>query len=276
MKLSIWSLRVIAVLAVAGVAVAGNVPPGVTGLWRFQSSADKLKATVGNDLVNSNPDNAGWMVGPWTVIEPGLSDNGIIQDRSWDHLTVNPGFVANGGGSYVNQYTIAMDVKPDPGWNSLFQTANTGNGNDGDLWINAATQTAATIGVGGNEGVGYSAMTFDATKWHRIVLSVDNGNFFRVFVDGTPFIDAPGRPIDGRFSLYPDHFHLFADDNWEDAWLLCGMVATWNRALTNAEVAGMGGWIGGAAEPTPIVIPEPATLVLLSLSGLTLLRRRRA
>ena len=241
---------------------AGNVPSGLTGLWRFQSSADKLKATVGFDLTNSVAGNAGWMTGPWTVIDPGLSDGGIVQDQSNEYLTANPGFAANGGGSYVNEYTIAWDVKPDANWNSLFQTAFNGRDNDADLWINATTQTAAIIGVG---DVGYSVSTFDATKWHRVVLAVDNGSFFRVYVDGTLFLDGAGQPVDGRYSLYPDRVHLFADNDWEDAWILVGTVATWNRALTTEEVAAMGGWIGDAAEPTPLNLNNTPVIISQSL-----------
>jgi len=246
------------------------VPPGATGLWRFQDSANKLTATFGADLVNSNPANAAWLTGPWTMIGvPGnaglYADGGIVQDRSWDYLTCYHGISANGGGDYVNEYTIVMDVKPDPGWNSLYQTAWNGNANDGDLWIDATTQNAATIGVG---PVGYSTMTFDATKWHRIALSVDNGNFFRAYVDGTLFLDGPGQSIDGRFSLELDRFHLFADDNWEDKWILCGTVATWGRALTSEEIAQMGGWLGGSATPTELIIPIPEPGCLTAMAAL--------
>jgi len=62
-------------------------------------------------------------------------------------------------------------------------------------------------------------MTFDTNKWHRIVWSVDNGNFFRVYVDGTNYLDGAGQAVDGRFSLYPDRFNLFADNDWQDAWV---------------------------------------------------------
>lgn len=273
MRTSIWTVSIVALLVAAGIANAANVPAGVTGLWRFQNSEEKLKATVGVDLVSSHLDNSAWFSGPWTVIDPGLSDGGVVQERSWDYLTVNPSFPAegNGGGSYINEYTVAIDYVQTSGptaYNSLFQTADTGNGNDGDLF----TDGAGHIGIG---DIGYSTLTYDASKWHRIMWSVDNGSFFRVYVDGVLFLDGAGQSVDGRFSLYPDHFHLFADDSWEDQWGLVGTVATWNRALSSAEVAGMGGWIDGAATPTELVIPEPATLALL-LSGLPLLRRRRA
>jgi hypothetical protein len=270
----------LAAFLVAGVAGAQIIPSGVTGLWRFQNSADKLKATIGNDLVNSDPGNAAWWSGPWTMIGvPGnaglYADGGIVQDRAWDYLSVYHGIGAAGlgTGAYINKYSILVDFYAGGGqWNSLYQTAWNGNANDGDLWVNATTTTAATIGVG---GIGYSAMTFDASKWHRIVWSVDNGNFFKVYVDGTLFLDGAGQTVDGRWSLELDRFNLFADDSWEDAWCFGGTVAVWDRPLTGDEVAGMGGWIGDSATPTELtMVPEPTTLSLLAMGALLGLIRR--
>lgn len=263
-KLSPWlhALLISLALISAGSTQGANVPSGVTGLWRFQNSADKLKATIGTDIVNSNPDNGAFWLGPWTDIgveswHTKYSDGGIIQDRAFDYLTVYHGIGAEGkgAGNYINKYTVAVDFFAGGGWNSLYQTAFNGNANDGDLWVDATTATSAVIGV---SGIGYSATTLDATKWHRIVWSVDNGNFFRVYVDGTLVLDGPGQAIDGRWSLELDRFHLFADDNWEDAWCFAGTVAVWNRPLTDVEIAGMGGWIGGAETPTPLLFPSQA------------------
>jgi hypothetical protein len=268
---------VLAVLALANAAfAAGYVPAGATGLWRFQDSANKMKATFGTDMVNSNPDNAAWMLGPWTMIgvpaNAGLyADGGIVQDRAWDYMSCYHGISANGGGDYVNQYTIAMDVYTGgANWYSLYQTAWGGNSNDGDLWV----APDGTVGVG---DVGYSTLALDQTKWHRIVLSVDTTSFFDVYVDGVQFLAGGATGLDGRFSLELDRFNLFADNDWEDSWILCGTVATWGRALSSAEVSQMGGWIGGSATPTELIIqiPEPATMSLLALGGIALLRRNR-
>ena len=206
------------------------------------------------------------------------ADGGVVQERQYDYLTVTHGIAPNGGGSYVNNYTVAIDYvqTSEVGlwngdyYNSLFQTA-TGNGNDGEIFIKGPSRASSVIGVG---DTGYSSLTFDASKWHRIVWSVDNSSFFRVYVDGTLYLDAPGQGVDGRFSLDPS-FLLFADNDGEDAWGLVGTAITWDRALSSTEIAGMGGWIGNATEPTPLVIPEPAALSLAALGGLMLLRRFR-
>jgi hypothetical protein len=278
MKIARISL-ILALLGVASSALAVNVPSGVTGLWRFQTQANMLKATLGTDLGVNSGYAPGWMTGPWTEINPGLSDNGILQESSWNYLAVTHGIAANGGGAYVNQYTVAIDYVQTSEtalwegnyYNSLFQTA-TGNGNDGDLFIKGPSRAQSVIG---NGATGYSTSTFDSSTWHRIVWSVDNANFFRVYVDGVQYLDAAGQGVDGRFSLDPT-FLLFADNDWEDAWGFVGTAATWNRALTSAEVAGMGGWLNGSDTPTPLVLPEPATLAFLSLGGFALLRRRHA
>ena len=260
-----------------------NLPVGITGLWRFQDSANKLSPTLGAPLATSNPGNSFWFSGPWTMIGvPGnaglYADGGVVQERQYDYLTVTHGIAPNGGGSYVNNYTVAIDYvqTSEVGlwngdyYNSLFQTA-TGNGNDGEIFIKGPSRASSVIGVG---DTGYSSLTFDASKWHRIVWSVDNSSFFRVYVDGTLYLDAPGQGVDGRFSLDPS-FLLFADNDGEDAWGLVGTAITWDRALSSTEIAGMGGWIGNATEPTPLVIPEPAALSLAALGGLMLLRRFR-
>ena len=272
---------VLVVLVAAGVSSAAvNVPGGLTGFWQFATDATKLKATVGTDLVSVDEAST-WFMGPWTTIgtvaQPDLyTDRGVVQEQSWGYLQCNPGLSPNGGGSYVNQYTISMDYRQTSitgdQYNSLYQTSWGGRDDDGDLFIynDTTDMTQSEIGIG---DVGYSGDNgkyFNAAQWNRITLSVDNGNFFRVYVNGALLLDGAGQDIDGRFSLYPDRVNLFADDSWEDAWGLVGNVMVWDHALTGDEIAAMGD------TTTPLVLtPEPATMSLLAIGGLALLRRNR-
>lgn len=266
MKRTILTTLALMVAGIAGAATV-NIPSGLTGLWRFQNNANLAAATVGSDIMFSNAVYGAQFVGSsmdhiggdgW---ESRYSDNLIFQESSWNYMAINPNFTANGGGNKVNQYTVVIDYRGDTGLNSIFQTARNGNATDGDLWIDGTTHTNATIGV---DAVGFSSLTFDASKFHRIVWSVNNGNWFRVYVDGTNYLDGAGQSVDGRFSVYPDRLNLFADDSWQDKWGMVGAVMTWNRALTPEEIAAMGGWIGGSASPTPLVYNNTPELISVS------------
>jgi hypothetical protein len=274
------------VLAVAGVSFADstvNVPGGVTGLWRFQNASNLGAATVGSDIAFS----AGGSVVPcygvqytgsyYTYIGPPANnnlygDNKVFQESSWNYMNITHNISANGGGDYVNSYTILMDYSQGSlnglwngnYYNSLYNTSQT-NSNDGDLFIKGPDYANSVIGNGDTD---YSSLTFDSSLANRIVISVDNANFFRVYVNGTLFLDAAGQGVDGRFSLDPT-VNLFADNDWEDAWGMVGTVAMWDHALTSAEVSAMGG------VTKALVVPEPATMSLLALGGIALLRRNR-
>jgi hypothetical protein len=263
------TVSVFVVLVSASIAYAAdvNIPSGLTGLWRFQNATNLSAATVGSDIMFSNAVSRTPYAGPWTDIGGDgwltrYSDGNIFQEVGFDYVAVNPNFTAKGGGNRINKYTVAIDyVQTQAGLNSLFQTSRNGNSSDGDLWIEGTTAAASTIYTA---ELGYSALTFDSSKWHRIVWSVDNGNFFRVYVDGTNYLDGVGQPIDGRYAVDPDRFNLFADDSWQDLWGLVSTVMTWNRALTPAEVAAMGGWINGSATPTPLVYSNTPEVVSVS------------
>lgn len=282
----------LAILAVAGIAGAANVPSGLTGLWLFnQSGATEVNGTIGGnlDIYEGPPSYAGdagngtWFTGPWTDIgtdsNPTLySGNGVVQDRTYDYITVPSGLTANGGGSYVNDYTIMLDYEQTQAgaYNALYQTSANPYDNPGDLYITGGA-AGSTIG---NADVGYSSMTFDASQWHRIVLSVDNSSFFKVYVDGTLYVDGTAQGVDGQYSLYENYFYLFNDsDPWgKTHWGLLGTVAVWDHALTGSEVAAMGGWIGSASTPTALtMVPEPATMSFMAFGvlALALLRKNR-
>jgi hypothetical protein len=279
-KLVLVSL-VLALASASFAATTVNVPTGVTGLWRFQNAANLGAATFGTDIAFSSggavvPCYGAQFTGSiYTYIGTPANnnlygDNQIFQESTVNYMNITHGISANGGGSYVNSYTIMMDYSQGSlsalwngnYYNSLLQTSQT-NSNDGDLFIKGPSYAASTIG---NGDTGYSTLTFDSSVMHRIAISVDNANFFRVYIDGVLFLDAAGQGVDGRFALDPT-VNLFADNDWEDAWGMVGTVAMWDHALTTAEVAAMGN------ASTVLVIPEPITLAVLALGGL-LIRRK--
>jgi hypothetical protein len=202
-------------------------------------------------------------------------------------LVVRHGAPANGGGTYLNQYTLIMDVKfPAVGdWISLYQTNaafddTTGafdlsTSNDGDWFVNPAAQ----IGISGNYGG-----TVSQDTWHRLALTVDGGAFnFTSYIDGVQVQqNAGGAPdVDGRFSLYNttnpdpyDWFLLFADDTADAAEMgevVINHFQFRDWALSGEEIAALGG--PSAAGP---FVPEPSCLLLLLLGvcGLRTVRSR--
>ena len=104
------------------------------------------------------------------------------------------GMQANGGGSYVNQFTILLDVYFEKdslsptGWASLFNTT-ADNQNDGDSFIR-------WDGYDGSDvfgSIGISSVywpTLYANRWNRIVIAVNCGattgrTFLDYYVNGT-------------------------------------------------------------------------------------------
>jgi hypothetical protein len=280
---------ILAILVVASASFADiivNVPTGYTGLWRFENGSNLSSATFGSDIA--------FMQGHGSALNPSqpmvqdissyysyvgtpanndlYGDNCAVQERTGEYMQITHNIASNGGGSKVNEYAILMDVrfnKQTAGkYNSLFQTS-LNNSNDGDLFIyDELGNGRGILGCGSTSSgmPGYTTAKFDYTLDHRIVLSVDNRNFFQVYIDGTLFFNGLAQSIDGNYGL-GSTFNLFADEDGEDAAGLVGTIMVWDHALTGQEISGMGN------VNTTLVIPEPITLSVLALGAL-LLRRK--
>jgi hypothetical protein len=209
--------------------------PGMVGYWDFDDPLNLTHAEVGNDLVLGGSDQA--VPGP----EP---EDGATRIGVNDYYTCTHGIEPNGGGSYVNEYTLVVDFKiPQVGQYYCFYQTNMANSNDGEVFINPSGHVGITE-------TGYSYCTLTPNEWYRLVISVDLGNSFNYYIDGQLILAGYNQIIDGRYSL-ESYFHWFLDDNGEDNEFDVAAAAIFDYPISETEVAQLGGY--GHIFPQPPV-----------------------
>jgi len=205
---------------------ANSQVPARVGWWKFDDAADLLKAEIGAPLS---------LVGAQLSIDgPGVGNKATQIDLG-SYLSMTHGIAANGGGTKVNEYSIQIDFSvPAVGaWHAFFQTDETGDPvNDAELFTN----TSNSIGVG---GPGYSSKVISADTWYRMVITVKNGEFFKVYVNGAPWLSAAGQTIDERFALGTTLL-MFADNDGEDGLINCAEIGIWDFALDMDQITQLG------------------------------------
>jgi len=230
----------------AAVLTVINPPVFVTGEWDFNN---QLAATLGRDLeFYDSTVTADTTFGTTTSF--GISDingqpTGVMHfmpsTSPWGGYIMYHGAAPNGGGAYVNQYTLVYDIYypygSDYTWRSLLQTA-TGNGNDGDLFVSDAN------------GLGISSIyngTVTAGEWHRIAVAFDlsgpgQAPVLTKFIDGVKVGNQTGglSGTDGRFSLDPSAL-LFADNDGDAAEAYVSSVQVSNGRRPDAFLEALGG-----------------------------------
>ncbi|HEX5218092.1 MAG TPA: hypothetical protein VFZ59_00870, partial [Verrucomicrobiae bacterium] len=169
----------------------------------------------------------------------------------------------NGGGEYINQYTMIFDVLlPSPiAWFPFFNT-NPGNtaGNDADFYVSPA----GALGIG---DIGYSATNLIAANtWYRIAFAADlAAGTVSYYRNGTP-VFAGNADLDGRHSIYsnaepgPDLL-LFNEGDTSGVYTHVVYLSSFlftDRTLSASEIAALGG-------PKARGILVPATPINLSI-----------
>jgi hypothetical protein len=207
------------------------------GLWTFNDAADLTKASVGTNLI---------LIGAHQSIAGPANDNGAIRISKGSYYKLNHGFLPNGGGSLVNEYTLLIDFKITDlsSWRSFFQTSLMNN-NDAECFIDLD-------GFVGVQATGYSTFKIKPDEWYRLVISVKNGTHYKYYIDGQQILNGFFQAIDGRFAL-DKTFLFFADENGEDGEIDCSEIAIWNYALSSQEVRTLGGF--GHATKKVVLIP---------------------
>jgi|GEM_PF-3433318 len=192
----------------------------------------------------------------WMVV-PGDQDNAIaLKAHNW--FKIWHGIPANGGGDYVNDFSLVMDVRVADTSKiySLFEVNPTPsrNGYTSELEIVGGRVGSIGAPASGAEALGFSDVVIEENKWHRVVYSAKLGEYIKVYVDGTLVLSMEGNFLDARPAPYG------ADTDPEDAaFKVCGnneaapandpardgdkdvdMISVYNKSLTDEEVAALG------------------------------------
>ncbi len=195
-------------------------------------------------------------------------------------FSLNHNIPANGGGAFVNQYTLIYDIQIDSlpaGYASLFQTG-TNNTNDGDGFVRNSDLGVGISGDYTDDAEEYTPfanpLRFTLGAWQRVVVSIDTNTAtgktsgYRTYINGklqNIVTDPSGWGVDGRFSLDPV-IHILADEDGEQADVLINNFQMRDYAMSDAEVAVLGAPTAAAIDPT--IRPTSTVSGTVKLKGL--------
>ena len=256
--------KVSGAVVVAALTTASHA--AITGQWDFK--AGNLSATIGSDLAYfDTPTETGTAFNTTTAFGisaiAGQPTNVMkfpqLADGNGGYYGL-AGAAPNGGGGYVNQYTIIMDVlfpassagKP----RALFWTdAAYGQPTVGEIYINAANQLAIAGGTSGG--------TVSPDVWHRIAATVDTTSTITLFVDGVN-VGSQATPggLDGLFSI-AGQFFLFDDPSTNSQTGYIASLQFQDQKLSDGLIAALGtpvpGGILTGPPPNPYVVSVTPT-----------------
>ncbi len=192
----------------------------------------------------------------WDVID-GIYNNAIsLKAHNW--FKIWHGIPANGGGDYVNDFTVVVDVRfyEPSGIYSLLEVNPTPSQNGYTSEMEIADMKVGSVGApsSGEDPLGFSDNTLTTETWYRIVYSAKLAEGIYIYVDGELWHSMEGDFLDARPALYG------ADNNPDDAAIKVGgnnerlpindpprdgdkeidMIAIFNRTLSAQEVAVLG------------------------------------
>jgi hypothetical protein len=285
LQVSAWTRRLL--IVVAGLMVSAVVGSGAARADVFWVNFDDPSFSINDGTAGSTfgyHNDSASVVSFNTISNFGIGpmaggDRVVMQFPLFSGsqgLVFNPNVAANGGGTFLNQYTMMWDLYFDEAtvgpWMSLYQT-NATNTNDGELFIRNSDRGLGISGVYGGR--------VELNEWNRVGVTVDlslDGARMRKFINGVFVGTNTLAGVDGRWSMYRQELgganYLLTDDNGETS---AGFISAFyfeNRALSDTE---MSAW-GGAKAIGFSAVPEPSSAGLLTAvaaAGLAFRRRRR-
>jgi uncharacterized protein YjdB len=205
------------------------VAADAVGLWIFDYSGDFTKPDIGQALTESGDG--------FTAVD-GPAGASAVRVARGSYFAARHGIAANGGGTRVNEYSVMFDCRFTAlnDWYGLLET-DMNNGEENDIWIDLPS---GKIGCG---DIGYSS---DGTipvdnNYHRLVITVKLPDEIKFYVDGTLIFTTSSSLDHIRRSLDTAGVLFFADASAWDTDIDAAAVGIWDKQLTDAEVASLGG-----------------------------------
>ena len=202
-----------------------KIPP--SGMWLFDDINDLFKAEIGKPLIE---------VSSGIIITP--ADGPTPEDKAvfipeLSYLKCQHGISPNPGKTYVNEYTLSMNLKLTSfRWFSIADI-NSAN-NNGELFISPYGE----ISVNGYWNSASANMKLN--EWHRVMYSIKLDEFVKIYLDGNlvKTISTNASWVDGMYALRPELL-LFKDDNsWNDRNnAYTSEIIIWGTSLNNMEAA---------------------------------------
>jgi hypothetical protein len=214
---------------ISDIITSDDLLSNVKARWQFDDPSNITKASAGSPLIMQGDG--------FTPVKGPKVGNGAVRVAKGSYFNAPHGIAANGVGSRVNSYTVMFDFKvSELGRYYSFIQTTLENNDDAEFFINRNGQ----LGIG---GTGYSEYTVTPDEWHRLVISADMGNAFLYYLDGTLIHtgNVGSASVDSRWSWLPEGVLFFADEDGEDADMDVSSIAVWDRALSESEVAALGG-----------------------------------
>ncbi|MBN2639399.1 MAG: metallophosphoesterase [Bacteroidales bacterium] len=193
--------------------------------WLFDNPENLTNDNKGNELI---------LYGIQNSIEGPMLDDKAIRIGAGSYYIFEHGLPVSEGQKCINKYSILFDFRINNTglWYSFFQT-DPSNITDAEFFIRNSDQK---IGVA---AVGYSDIAVKPGRWYRLVVVVDNGKEFSVYLDGVQIKTGNFQEIDGRFGLQ-DKIIFFGDNNSEDNTIDIARLAFYNYPLSQYEVTEQG------------------------------------
>ncbi|MFA5972442.1 MAG: T9SS type A sorting domain-containing protein [Lentimicrobiaceae bacterium] len=236
-------LSLVAILAFASFANAQV--PARTGWWKFDDASNLLKAEIGNPLVTKWSAVEGYTPFVDISLAAGPAAGNLAVEVSKGTYLVADHGIAPSNGTKVNEYTLQIDfsIPVTETWYAFFDTDSTSADDyqDADLFVSKNTNpdTGGTPNAIGCGSTRYSTNTLMSDTWYRMIVSVKNGEFFRVYVNGDLWLESLTQPLDGRYALLPT-LSFFQDNDGDDGTLNCSEIGMWDVALTAEQALLLG------------------------------------